>query len=87
MKKPNIAFLEKVRDGGVYAYFSYTERKGGYYGFVGGQKSADAHQAAGYVTRPGGTSLGVRGYVRLTDAGKAALAEHGIPAERPEAQS
>lgn len=87
IKKPNIAFLEKVRDGKVYHFFSYTQRRGGYHGFTGGEKSYEAHRAAGFVNRYGVADLGRPAYVTLTDAGKAALAEHGIPAEKPEAQS
>lgn len=70
--KPNLAFLRKVADGKVKATFGYSSQNGGRYGFVGGEKTAMAHQNAGFIRVPG-ASLGRPGIAYLTDAGRAAL--------------
>lgn len=72
--KPNLKFLAKVEAGDVYAYQRYSVKRGGYYGFAGGEATYLRHRKAGYVTQAGPASLGRRGAVELTDLGKAALA-------------
>lgn len=74
--KPNIKFLEKVREGKVMATFSYSPRTGGHYGFRGGEATAAKHAQAGYIRMPGGASLGRPAIATLTHAGIAALVAH-----------
>lgn len=74
--KPSIAFLQKVADGKVGSTFSYSSKTGGKHGFRGGEKAYEAHRKAGYVGFSSGASMGRPGYVQLTDAGRAALAEN-----------
>jgi hypothetical protein len=64
--KPNLAFLRKVADGKVKATFRYSARTGGRYGFVGGEKTARAHEEAGFIWVPA-ASFGIPGVARLTD--------------------
>lgn len=71
--KPNLAFLRKVADRQVYAWFSYSAKKGGHYGFTGGETTFEKHRKAGFVKKPGPPELGRPSYVELTDAGRAAL--------------
>ena len=72
--KPNIAFLRKVDNGGVYPFASYSPRTGRTDGFVGGAVTARKHAEAGFVTIKGPPHVMARGSVTLTDAGRAALA-------------
>lgn len=71
--KPNIKFLRKVEAGLVASHMGYTVKRGGYWYFTGGEKTAEAHKRAGYVKPWGGASLGRSAYVELTDLGRAAL--------------
>ena len=72
--KPNIKFLQKVADEGVCAFFRYSAKRGGQYGFRGGEATAKKHAAAGFVKMPTrGPSLGMPAYVTLTDTGREAL--------------
>lgn len=71
--KPNVKFLEKVRDGGVKLVFRYSPRTGGTYRFVGGEQTAKKHAAAGLISMPGVASLGRPSLARLTEAGNKAL--------------
>ncbi len=66
------AFLEKVERGEVAETFGYSKRRGGHYGFRGGEKTARAYRAVGLVTweSPG---LGTPGVARLTDKGREVL--------------
>ena len=64
--KPNITFLRKVEAGECRWVLSRTRTKSQ---FIGGLKTADAHYEAGLTTTPHSS-----GAVRLTDAGRAALA-------------
>lgn len=77
--KPNLKFLAKVAADQVYAYQRYSVRRGGYYGFAGGEATYLKHRREGYVTQAGPASLGRRGKVELTDLGKAALATVPTP--------
>lgn len=72
--KPNIAFLRKVQNCQVFRYKGYTMSRGGYFGFTGGEKTAERHVAAGYIADPKlSPELGWPAYFTLTEAGEAAL--------------
>jgi hypothetical protein len=78
LTKPNLKFLEKVANGKVKHWFAYSAKRGGYYGFSGGEATARRHADAGYVTMPRrGPSLGLPAKVELTDLGRAALHQGG----------
>jgi hypothetical protein len=70
---PNLKFLQKVADGKVYSFFSYSPRTGWRYGFNDDEVTYEKHLAAGFVTNRGRASLVRRGSVRLTPKGKEAL--------------
>lgn len=74
--KPSKTFLQKVAAKGVYSKFTYRQRTGGQYSFVGGEKTYKAHLAAGYVNHAPLADLGRRGLVTLTEKGRAALGAH-----------
>lgn len=71
--KPNLKWLQKVADGGVYSTWKYSVRRGGYSLFVGGEKTYEKHRDAGYVGWCPGSSMGRRGVLSLTDKGMSAL--------------
>jgi len=74
--KPNLKFLQKVADGYVAAFFAYSAKRGGRYGFRGGEVTANKHAKAGFVNMPTRSpSMGMPANVTLTDAGRAALAQ------------
>ena len=73
--KPNINFLKKCAAGDVGPTFSYSARRGGLYGFRGGEKTYEKHLAAGFVDYATGASIGRPGYVSLTEKGAAAIGD------------
>lgn len=79
--KPNVNFLRKVADRKVYATMGYKPKRGAVYGFVGGEKTANAHAKAGYCTMPYGAALGRPAYAESTDKGRAVLEE--VEKEQP----
>ena len=74
--KPNINFLRKVKNQGVYRSQHYTKKRGAVWSFTGGEATAKRHVAGGFVRPPErGPSLGFRAYYTLTEEGEAALAK------------
>lgn len=71
--KPNLNFLRSVAAGKVMKVRGYTRRRGGYTRFIGGEKTAERHAAAGYIRMPYIPDLGRPALATLTDAGRAAL--------------
>lgn len=71
--KPNLKWLQKVANREVYSVFSYSARRGGSSGFVGGKVTYDNHLKAGYVDYAPMADLGRPGIVKLTDKGREAL--------------
>lgn len=71
--KPNLRWLQKVADGGVFSIQSYSARRGGYSRFVGGEKTYEKHRDAGFVGWCPGGGIGRRGVLQLTEKGIAAL--------------
>ena len=75
--KPNIKFLKKCRDGNVGPTFGYSTRRGGIYGFRGGEKTYEKHLEAGFVNDASGASIGRPGHVSLTPLGLSAISDGG----------
>lgn len=73
--KPNLKFLAKVRDSGVYWRRTYRPGNGDNVSFVGGQKTAKAHAAAGLIKMPYSPDARVfrPAFATLTDEGAALL--------------
>jgi hypothetical protein len=71
--KPNLKWLQKVADGGVYRTWNYSSRRGGYSKFVGGEKTYNKHREAGYVGYCPSGSLGRCSVLQLTEKGASAL--------------
>lgn len=77
--KPSLSFLQKVANGGVRKVMGYSNRRGGYYRFVGGEETARRYAAAGLIRMPGVVDLGRPALASLTDAGRALLQQGGAP--------
>lgn len=73
--KPNLTFLAKVRDEGVFWRAGYSPSRGGWKRFVGGEATAKRHADAGLIVMPYSprATLGRPAYATLTDAGRALL--------------
>jgi hypothetical protein len=72
--KPSISFLRKVGAGEVKRVRGYTQRRGGYERFIGGERQWHRHYLAGYVSRAPLALMGQPGVVELTEKGRAAIA-------------
>jgi hypothetical protein len=72
--KPNLKFLQKVADGKVYPFASYSPRTGRQDKFRGGEATAKAHEDGGFVVIRGPHHVMASGSVELTDKGREALA-------------
>lgn len=79
--KPNIKFLRKVVDGEVWAMWDYSERRGGYSTYKGGEKVWNAHADAGYCTHPRCGRLWVKNCAQLTEKGREVLDAAPAPAD------
>lgn len=79
----DIKFLRKVEAGDVYAYFTYSMRRGGTYGFRGGEKMMEKFADRGLVTKPGAVSLGRPSKATLTAAGRQVLADADMTVSMP----
>lgn len=71
--KPNLTFLRKVEAKRVYKGHSYSVKRGGYWYFVGGEKTAERHAKGGFINMPSFCRLFEHSYATLTDTGRAAL--------------
>lgn len=66
---PMHGFLLRVARGEIRRYAGYTQSRGGYERFVGGEATAKKAAKLGLIQMPGVPSLGRPTYAVLTDAG------------------
>lgn len=83
--KPNIKFLLKVAAGEVRLECRYSQKYGGSFKFIGGEKTAKIHADAGLMKMPyvGRASLGRPDHAELTEAGLALLRQESAKTPDP----